>query len=72
VKGCGPGTGFAAPPAALPLHVDAAAYAAFLAVDRGRPGAFNIVEPNDAVATAKVVAELGWSPEFRLTENLPA
>jgi len=68
----GPGTGFAAPPAALPLHVDAAAYAAFLAVDRGAPGAFNIAEPNDAVGTEKAIAELGWSPEFRLTENLPA
>jgi hypothetical protein len=72
VKGCGPGTGFAAPPADLPLHVDAAAYATFLAVDRGAPGAFNIAEPNDAVATEKAIAELGWSPEFRLTENLPA
>ncbi|MEK1886310.1 MAG: NAD(P)-dependent oxidoreductase [Phyllobacterium sp.] len=62
----GPGTGFDSPPSALPLHVDAAAYAAFLSIDHGGPGAYNIAEPNDEVATAKAVADLGWNPAFRL------
>jgi nucleoside-diphosphate-sugar epimerase len=52
---------------ALPLHVDAAAYAALLAVDRGASGIFNIVEPNDQVATQKASAELGWHAGFRFT-----
>ncbi|OBQ92167.1 dTDP-glucose 4,6-dehydratase [Mesorhizobium sp. AA23] len=61
----GPGTGAdaAADPA---LHVDAAAYAVLLAVERGAPGAFNIAEPNGHVATDKAVSELGWRPDFRL------
>ena len=61
----GPGTGaeIAADPA---VHVDAAAYAALLAVERGAPGAFNIAEPNSHVATDKAVGELGWRPDFRL------
>jgi nucleoside-diphosphate-sugar epimerase len=67
----GPGTGFDAPPASLPLHVDAAAYAAFLAIDRGEPGVFNIAEPNSEVSTDKAITKLGWNPAFRLPENLP-
>lgn len=61
----GPGTGAdaAADPA---LHVDAAAYAVLLAVERGAPGAFNIAEPNGHAATDKAVSELGWRPDFRL------
>ncbi|WP_245418650.1 NAD(P)-dependent oxidoreductase [Mesorhizobium sp. WSM3864] len=61
----GPGTGdeIAADPA---VHVDAAAYAALLAVERGAPGAFNIAEPNGHAATDKAVSELGWRPDFRL------
>jgi nucleoside-diphosphate-sugar epimerase len=62
----GPGTGFDAPTGKAPLHVDAAAYAALLAIDRGAPGAYNIVEPNDEVTTDKARAELGWSADFRL------
>lgn len=61
----GPGTGAdtAADPA---LHVDAAAYAALLAVERGSPGAFNVAAPNGCVTTDKVVRELGWRADFRL------
>ncbi|MBS7700013.1 MULTISPECIES: NAD(P)-dependent oxidoreductase [unclassified Chelatococcus] len=66
----GPGTGFDAPPASLPLHVDAAAYAAFLAIEHGQPGAYNIVEPNEAVATHEAVTELGWSSVFREPADL--
>ncbi len=49
-----------------PLHVDAAAYAALLAVDHGAPGIYNIAEPNDLVSTDKARRELGWNADFRL------
>jgi hypothetical protein len=62
----GPGTGVEAAVGATPLHVDAAAYAALLAIDRGSSGIFNIAEPNAYVATEKARAELGWRADFRL------
>jgi nucleoside-diphosphate-sugar epimerase len=62
----GPGTGADAPAGSAPLHVDAAAYAALLAVDKGAPGIFNIAESNELVATEKARTELGWRADFRL------
>ena len=62
----GPGTGTDTAAGASPVHVDAAAYAALLAIDRGAPGAFNVAEPNQAVSTQKAVEELGWRADFRL------
>ena len=62
----GPGTGFDAPKGASPVHVDAAAHAALLAMDRCPPGIFNIAEPNPHVATDKAREVLGWDPRFRL------
>ncbi|RWC89992.1 MAG: NAD-dependent epimerase/dehydratase family protein [Mesorhizobium sp.] len=62
----GPGTGADTPAGASPLHVDAAAYAALLALDKGAPGIFNIAEPNEAVSTRKAAVELGWRADFRL------
>ena len=61
----GPGTGTeaAAEPA---VHVDAAANAALLAVERGTQGTFNVAEPNGYIATDKAVSELGWHAGFRL------
>lgn len=50
----------------MPLHVDAAAYAALLAIDRGTPGIYNVAEPNEVAATDKARRELGWSADFRL------
>lgn len=64
----GPGTGVDAPPEGVALHVDAAAHAALLAIDRGRPGIFNIAEAGGSVAVAKARAQLGWRPGFRLRE----
>lgn len=63
----GPGTWSAEPSGSAPVHVDAAAYAAFLAIDHGDPGAYNIADPGGAVAIEKAVTELGWRPDFRLT-----
>jgi nucleoside-diphosphate-sugar epimerase len=61
----GPGTGSDVPQGAVPVHVDAAAYAALLAIDHGEHGIYNIAEPNEQVATEKVRRELGWRPDFR-------
>jgi nucleoside-diphosphate-sugar epimerase len=62
----GPGTGRDAPQGAAPVHVDAAAQAALLAIDRGAPGIYNIAEPNDLVATDKARRDLGFDARFRL------
>jgi nucleoside-diphosphate-sugar epimerase len=64
----GPGTGADGPIGPMPLHVDAAAHAAFLALDRGDPGVFNIAEPNGEVVTEKARRELGWRADFRLPD----
>jgi nucleoside-diphosphate-sugar epimerase len=62
----GPGTRTDAVAGASPVHVDAAAYAALLALERGVPGVFNVAEPNQAVSTQNAVEELGWRADFRL------
>jgi nucleoside-diphosphate-sugar epimerase len=64
----GPGTGrerAEAPPKGA-LHVDAAAHAALLAVERGRAGIYNIAEDDGDVAVDKARAEFGFDPDFRL------
>ncbi len=63
----GPGTGVEEPPAGGPLHVDAAAHAALLAMTRGSRGVYNIAEDDGAVATQKALAALGWRPDYRGT-----
>ncbi|WP_206243971.1 NAD-dependent epimerase/dehydratase family protein [Novosphingobium terrae] len=62
----GPGTWSEKPEGASPLHVDAAAHAAFIAVERGAPGAYNIADDGGEADNAKAVSALGWSPGFRL------
>ena len=62
----GPGTWFAAAQGRGPLHVDAAAQVALLAVTRGAPGVYNIAEDDGAVAIDKARRELGFDPAFRL------
>jgi nucleoside-diphosphate-sugar epimerase len=61
----GPGTGFDTPEGPAPLHVDAAAKAAALAVTRGAPGLYNIAEDNDTVTSDKAKRKLGWSADWR-------
>jgi nucleoside-diphosphate-sugar epimerase len=61
----GPGTWYSAPSGRGALHVDAAAHAALLAMTRGRPGAYNIAEPDGALSVDKAVRELGLNPAFR-------
>lgn len=67
----GPGTGADKPRDYAPLHVDAAAYAALLAIDKGTPGAFNVAGPNERVTIDKARVELGWDADFRLPSRLP-
>jgi nucleoside-diphosphate-sugar epimerase len=64
----GPGTWAAAPAANVrgPLHVDAAAHAALLAVSHGKPGVYNIAEDDGAVTIDKARKELGFNPAFRI------
>jgi nucleoside-diphosphate-sugar epimerase len=62
----GPGTWFRNPGGPGPLHVDAAAHAALLAVTRGAPGIYNVTEDDGAVSSEKVRRELGFDAGFRL------
>ena len=61
----GPGTGFDAPSGPAPLHVDAAAKAAALAVASGSPGIYNVAEDDGAVTSEKAKRELGWTAGWR-------
>jgi nucleoside-diphosphate-sugar epimerase len=62
----GPGTWSEGSMRKPPLHVDAAAQAAFLAVTRGAPGIYNIADEDGTVTIAKARSELGFDPAFRL------
>jgi nucleoside-diphosphate-sugar epimerase len=57
----GPGTGYGAPFSATPLHIDAAAKAACLALTKGNHGIYNIAEYDGTVVTEKAKEDLGWS-----------
>jgi nucleoside-diphosphate-sugar epimerase len=61
----GPGT-WNTPKARAPLHVDAAAHAALLAIIHGSPGVYNIAEDDGAVTIDKARKELNFDPDFRL------
>jgi nucleoside-diphosphate-sugar epimerase len=62
----GPGTWSEGPSRKPPVHVDAAAHAALLAVTRGTTGIFNIADDEGTVSIEKARAELGFDPAFRL------
>jgi nucleoside-diphosphate-sugar epimerase len=64
----GPGTPHERAVRPIPLHVDAAAFAALCAIDRGAPGIYNVAEVNPHVATEKAQAALGWRADFRLPD----
>ena len=66
----GPNTGRAvANDVPSPVHVDAAAAAAWLAVDKGS-GVYNIAETNALVRVDKAKRELRWDAAFRLPARL--
>jgi nucleoside-diphosphate-sugar epimerase len=63
----GPGTWDQNPTRRPPVHVDAAAHAAFLAVTRGLPGHYNVAEQDGLVVIDKARQELGFDPAYRTT-----
>ncbi len=65
----GPGTGAETPWDRPGLHVDAAAWAAALAIDTGGPGIYNVAEDDDHVSSHKARQVLGWDPAMRLTDD---
>jgi hypothetical protein len=65
----GPGTGRDEPAGATPVHVDAAAHAALLAIERAQPGIFNIAESDAVLSTEKARLQLGWDSNFRLRQG---
>lgn len=65
----GPGTWASSPLAGVAVHVDAAADAARLALQRGSAGVYNVAEPGGTVSIEKAVSQFGWSPAFREGRN---
>jgi nucleoside-diphosphate-sugar epimerase len=65
----GPGTSNAVPTGTSPVHVEAAAWAALLAVQRSATGVFNLAEDHAEVSSEKAKRELGWNPALRLPER---
>jgi nucleoside-diphosphate-sugar epimerase len=63
----GPGTWTPIALGRAPLHVDAAAHAALLALTHGAPGIYNIAEDDGAVTISKAREQLGFDPSFRLS-----
>jgi nucleoside-diphosphate-sugar epimerase len=61
----GPGTGSEEAAGQVPVHVDAAARAAQLAITRGAPGIYNIAEDDGAVLSEKAKQRLGWNAGWR-------
>jgi nucleoside-diphosphate-sugar epimerase len=62
----GPGTWNTAQSGPAPLHVDAAAHAALLAIATQHAGVFNIAEEKGLVSSGRARRLLGWDPGFRL------
>jgi nucleoside-diphosphate-sugar epimerase len=63
----GPGTWTEGPTRKPPVHVDAAAQAALLALTQGN-GIYNIADDEGTVSIEKARNELGFDPAFRLPE----
>lgn len=62
----GPGTWTDVAQGTGPLHVDAAAQAALLALTQGKPGIYNIAEDDGSVSSEKATRELGFDATFRM------
>jgi nucleoside-diphosphate-sugar epimerase len=65
----GPGTGSETPTGASPVHVEAAAWAALLALQQSPGGIFNVTEESVDVSSMKVKSVLGWSAEMRILDR---
>jgi nucleoside-diphosphate-sugar epimerase len=62
----GPGTWTEKPQGPAPLHVDAAAQAALLALTQGKSGIYNVVEEDGEISAEKARRELGFDASFRI------
>ena len=62
----GPGTWFDEPTGNVPVHVDAAAWATLLAIERAAAGTFNVAEERGYADGARAREVLGWSHGLRL------
>lgn len=62
----GPGTWSKTASGPAPLHVDAAAEAARLAIARGAPGIYNVAEDDGAVSITAAREQFGFDPDFRI------
>lgn len=63
----GEGTGFdEAVDFVPPVHVDAAAHAAFLAVKYDKNRIFNISDEDDRLSIQRAKTELNWNPDYRM------
>jgi nucleoside-diphosphate-sugar epimerase len=65
----GPGTAHAEPKGASPVHVEAAAWAAVLALRHAPGGVFNIAEDSSEVSSEKAKRELHWRASLRLPQG---
>jgi len=65
----GSGTWYDSPPKRPSVHVDAAAHAALLALDKGN-GVYNVAEDDGAVSSERAARELGFDPSFRIPTRL--
>lgn len=68
----GPGTGTDRTAGASPLHVEAAAHAALLALAHSPGGIYNIAEDRAEVSSDKARRELGWRPDMRASKETRA
>jgi nucleoside-diphosphate-sugar epimerase len=63
----GPGTGFDTPVDFVPpVHVEAAAHAAFLAVKCTKNRIYNIADVDDRLSIQRAKTELKWNPDYRV------
>lgn len=62
----GSGTWTEKPQGTAPLHVDAAAQAALLALSHGARGIYNVAEDDGEVDSTKAREQLGFDPDFRI------
>jgi nucleoside-diphosphate-sugar epimerase len=65
----GPGTWNEVSRGAGFVHVEAAAWAALLAIDHGAPGVYNVADDDGYASIQKATKELGWSPSLRLRRS---
>jgi nucleoside-diphosphate-sugar epimerase len=62
----GPGTWTMTPSGSSPLHVDAVAQVARMAVSRGEPGVYNVAEDDGTVLIDKARRAFDFDPGFRM------